>query len=855
MRWLLALLALPLLIHLPEASGLVSSDPLPLLSGLAGASRPGLLPGYPGWIDGNAGVTTQALGRLVARDWFAGIVPWWNPYSGVGTPLAGEYQPAAFFLPFVLLLGLPNGVLWLKLALQIVAASGAWALGRQLGFRRPVSFMVGLLFAFNGSFAWASDAPIQPMAMLPLILLGVERARDGSWLPLGLGLGWSLLAGFPETAYLDGLLALGWASLRLACDGRDRSGFAWRLGLAGGFALLLAAPQLVAFADFVPYAFLGDHAGIVDSALPPAAFALWLMPVLLGPMFFAGQAMLWYTLGGYLGTASVLLGLVGIGGRRERPLRWLLAGWALLIAGKSAAWPPFAQLADAIPLMGHSIVSRYGTPSMAMALILLAGYAVEDWRRGVLSGRRRAIGLAVWLAMLAACLYAAWPTLRLVASVPGGRTAMLSSLCLTALVTLSLVWLLGGAPRRWRLGAMLATICLEALLLFTLPLLSAAPAARIDDGTIGFLRAHLGLQRFTTLGNVLVPNYGAFWGLASINHNMMPVPAAWNDWLHADFDPAIDPSQFYGADGPDAAGLDRRARAIRTHLDALAGLGVRYVLQAHGPDRLGAPMRPVSPASGSVAAGLAVLAAGAALEADYPGPPQAMRARGLSVPVGTFIGHAGGTLLARLCSDGVCAAGSATLSDAIDDAPLPIELDRPLAVGPGTPLRLTLTHRDGAGVAIWLRRSAGGPALPVLALAPAGQPMLVHAGDGADIDALSDPAPYAELPPPCRLSIISRTEMRADCPMPATLLRRELFLPGWQVRIGRAGWRPVDRDQALFQSVRLPAGRSTLHFAYAPPHAAIGWLGLLAACTMAASAMAPRRAWKRARRGRGEPSR
>lgn len=111
-RWpfwhIVLLVLLPVLVHLPELigpflPGRTTSDPLSVLSVATTTRRDwlegGLLPGLPGWIDGCAGVIVQALGHLVASDWRQGIVPWWNPYSGVGMPLAGEYQPAAFFSP------------------------------------------------------------------------------------------------------------------------------------------------------------------------------------------------------------------------------------------------------------------------------------------------------------------------------------------------------------------------------------------------------------------------------------------------------------------------------------------------------------------------------------------------------------------------------------------------------------------------------------------------------------------------------------------------------------------------------------------------------------------------------------
>ncbi|MGI4747195.1 MAG: hypothetical protein ACRYGI_18410 [Janthinobacterium lividum] len=835
--WLLLLLAMPVLVHLPELAGLISSDPLLLVSGL-GIDVPGgvLLPGQPGWIDGNAGVTVQALGRLVARDWAHGIVPWWNPYAGLGVPLAGEYQPAAFFLPWVLLLGFDNGVLLLKVTLQIVAGLGCWGLGRRLGFVRPVAAMSGLLFAFNGSFAWASDAPIQPMAFLPLILLGVEQARDragwtGGWLTLGFGLGWSLLAGFPETAFLDGLLVLAWSLVRLVGQGRNWPGLARRLALGGVFGLLLAGPQLVAFIDFLPDAFVGSHAGPIVSPLPAAGFAMWLMPWLHGPIQLDRMADLWFGLGGYLGAAPVLLAGVGLAvrGGRERALRWMLVDWVVLVVGKTAELQPFAALADAIPMMTHAVVSRYATASVELAIILLACFTVDDWCRSrILTRKRIAIGLAGFSAIVLLCLVLAWPVSRTRLGIP-----WLLSLSLLVMVAGTLTTLLGRPATRRRLGGVALVAVGEALILFAVPLASGRTGGHLDTGTIAFLRANLGLQRFTTLGGALVPNYGAYWGLASINHNLIPVPRRWSDYLHRAIDPDSDPVQFYGADGGNLAGIRRRATALALRIDALAALGVRYLLQDRGHDWLAVP---AVPEDGRADAGFTGLDGSNVLTATYPhGPPPTMQVGRLSVMLGTFQSRSSGPLLATLCNGTDCAHGSADLETAVDNGAMSIRLDRTVTIRPDQPFRLTLAHPNGARVAIWLwhRGEAVAPSLPRLGLQDgfASRLALVHRGEAADIYALPDPAAYAEVDGPCQLQIVSRTRMIADCTASGTLVRRELFLPGWTFRI--AGVRqPVAREGELFQSAALPIGHSEIEFAYAPPHAMLGWCALLLALAM-----------------------
>jgi hypothetical protein len=104
-RWpLVALFVLPVLANAPALSGLFNNDPTLQIISLGTGLRSGLIGGVMSWLDPSVGYITQPDGHLVVSDWLHGIVPWWNPYSGLGMPLAAEMQTSAFFLPFVLLL-------------------------------------------------------------------------------------------------------------------------------------------------------------------------------------------------------------------------------------------------------------------------------------------------------------------------------------------------------------------------------------------------------------------------------------------------------------------------------------------------------------------------------------------------------------------------------------------------------------------------------------------------------------------------------------------------------------------------------------------------------------------------------
>jgi hypothetical protein len=109
-RWVyLAMLAAPLLAHIPEYAGLVTCNPIYAYPSMVEPAPHRLLPGSC-TIDGNDGTTLQALGGRAAEIWLSGHVPWWNSDEGLGLPLAAEAQPAALFFPFVLLLHFYSGI-------------------------------------------------------------------------------------------------------------------------------------------------------------------------------------------------------------------------------------------------------------------------------------------------------------------------------------------------------------------------------------------------------------------------------------------------------------------------------------------------------------------------------------------------------------------------------------------------------------------------------------------------------------------------------------------------------------------------------------------------------------------------
>ena len=107
---MLAIAAVVVVANAPSLLALSSSNPIEYRSGLVSNITPGPLPGERA-IDPNDGYVSQSLGYRAALDWIQLRVPWWNPYEGTGSPLAGEMQSGAFFPP-TLLTRVQNGHLY-----------------------------------------------------------------------------------------------------------------------------------------------------------------------------------------------------------------------------------------------------------------------------------------------------------------------------------------------------------------------------------------------------------------------------------------------------------------------------------------------------------------------------------------------------------------------------------------------------------------------------------------------------------------------------------------------------------------------------------------------------------------------
>jgi hypothetical protein len=728
--WHLGLIALvPLLAALPSLLGFISSDPVTYATsmtisthGTSGAGLAHLLPGSP-VIDGNNGGTTQALGYRAANEMLHARMPWWNAYSGVGLPLAAEYQPAAFF-PLTFLLLLPQGVLLEHLLLQVLAGWGTYALLRQLGLDRLAAVTGGILFAFNGTLAWYGAGPCSlPLPFLPWMLLGIERA----WTKAGLGLrgGWrilavasalTLLAGFPEVAYLNALMTLAWAAQRFfQTVPNDRRAYLWRVALGGAVGIAVAAPQVYAFLQSLPLSFAMGHVGwtaadkhIIAMGVVPSLIAPYIFGPIYGYLFFPNLFRLWTSLGGYVTAAMLVMAAYGVVARRA-PLTLLLLGWIFLALGKMFAIQPIAFLWNLLPGMTAISASRYVPPTWSLAIVILAMYGLDDLvQTGRLRRKPAFVTAIVALVVISAGLLFGthyWSSVRVI---PGLRDWFV----------VSMVWVIFSVAaclaafilpfRRMTAIAVAGLLTVEAVVMFSIPTLSNARGdVTVDMPAIAFLRQHLDLSRYYSLGSI-PPNYSAYYGIASINEAYDPVAKRWSDWVATHLDHGTNGAAFSGAvDFSRDPSRPNILQELQRNLAYYKWVGVKYIVAPPG-------------------------------EISFTG----------KVPEG---------------------------------------------LEPQT-LQILQAIRK------------------------------IYADQAMTIYELPNPLPYFEIVSgQCKVAPRGRLKVATDCATSATLLRRELFYPGWNVRVdGKQASISVYRD--LFQSVALPRGKSTVHFDYAPPHIIWMWL-------------------------------
>jgi len=279
------------------------------------------------------------IGQLIR----SGQLPVWTNQLCSGLPIAGAPADPIGLLAFTLLPPAPALDLFV-IVLLLVAAHGAYGLARRFGADRTAAVLAGLAFAGSGYIACQLKhlSIVSTIVWLPVGLLLLDRAfaADGQERPparralligvFGVVFAQQALSGFPQSAYICGLVYASFALFRAISEKRPTGSLRSTLALLAGVGVAAALAAAAAAIVLLPLSALGS---ISDRSEPlgwdwSTRLAYWpknaitfLLPYANGDISnasYGGPPFFWEDYG-YVGFFTFLLAVYGAVRERKRP--------------------------------------------------------------------------------------------------------------------------------------------------------------------------------------------------------------------------------------------------------------------------------------------------------------------------------------------------------------------------------------------------------------------------------------------------------------------------------------------------------------------------------------------------------
>ncbi|MFN0087361.1 MAG: YfhO family protein, partial [Blastocatellia bacterium] len=342
--------------------------------------------------------------KFVAEELRQGRLPLWTPYLYAGAPLLAGWQAGVFDpLNWLHLPGAGSRTLTTSLQLTFsLALCGTFRYARAIGFTRGAALVSALIYGFGGFIVGRTLYPgfLHIIALAPLVLSFVERLhQERRWRDCAGAaavVAWQVFAAHPQPLIYSSLLACAYAifcaTLRRDSVGRtlrDRVRFLIQFALIFLAGASLAAVQLLPAAEFArdsvrrqwPYELFTLHSlhpvSLLTQLFPflhGAGQSIYRMPY-WGPYWHHNEAQI------YLGALALSLAAAGAvaAWRRRCDLMvfwsFVAAGGVLLSLGGYVG--PLAKLMFRIPVLGQFRSPNRHWMEVALAVSVLAGYAVD----------------------------------------------------------------------------------------------------------------------------------------------------------------------------------------------------------------------------------------------------------------------------------------------------------------------------------------------------------------------------------------------------------------------------------------------------------------------------------------------
>ena len=302
-----------------------------------------------------------------------GILPLWNPYNGLGLPLAFNWQSAPFGIASLIGYLFPADYAYTAavVATLIIAGAGGYVLGRILRLGLLGAVMVATVFELSGPLiAWLGYPQAQVMSWGGwLFAAGILVVRGNRRVPaitlFAVVLACAIYAGHPETlivfvggtgVFLITLLVFRSLPSRFGFDSGPICRPVINLAIATVAGVALAAPLLLPALQLTGTSVRATSTG---SPTAPVHDMLYLVFSGFDGVPVAGN----YGFGGsffydetstYVGAIAVVLASVAVvtGIRHRRP-EVLASAAVVLVMAALAYLPPATHLADRMPLIGE----------------------------------------------------------------------------------------------------------------------------------------------------------------------------------------------------------------------------------------------------------------------------------------------------------------------------------------------------------------------------------------------------------------------------------------------------------------------------------------------------------------------
>jgi hypothetical protein len=359
---------------------------------------------YPGFHDIGASLWQAEPGLVFLRDTLrAGELPFWDPYSGSGTPAVANLT-CAFLFPPEVLLALAGATSLLKnlyvLLLFWTAAFATFIVLRQHRIHVLAAFAGGLVFMFSGALQQAGSLLFkgQAIALMPVVLMMTRWFADRpTWRRVAaLSFVFAVVAqaSFPPvlvfgfglaTAYIIAIVVMRVDPPRQTIAKR----FAIAAALAIGMSAFIFLPAVIAVRQASQARqFYSDAAQVT---LYPAAYLQLLGPTALGGRtVYEHPAMRLdeYHQLFHVGAIALLLAVIGMAcGRHASGPLWLASLVATVFVVDKVFGVPPAQWIAYIPGLSTVHFALYAGFILDLLLALLAAMGIDRLVRATVNRR------------------------------------------------------------------------------------------------------------------------------------------------------------------------------------------------------------------------------------------------------------------------------------------------------------------------------------------------------------------------------------------------------------------------------------------------------------------------------------